>query len=75
MKARSGPSSARAAVIEESGGARPSGRGVAISHVADPSKLLASGSRRLHGDVVDALVDLVVALLDEEAPPDEGSVG
>lgn len=39
---------------------------VVIAPVSDPSKLLDGRARRLHGDVVDVLVDLVIAILDEE---------
>lgn len=58
----------RAALVEETG-ERPSGGGagaVVIARVDDPSKLLDGGSRRLHGDVIESLVDLAVALLEEE---------
>lgn len=37
---------------------------VTISVVSDLSKVLDARSTRLHGDVIDALVDLVVELLD-----------
>lgn len=39
---------------------------VVIARVEDPAKLLAGRSAGLHLDVVDALTDLVVALLDGE---------
>lgn len=53
-----------------------SGRGtVTISVVPNLSKLLDGRSTRLHGDVIDALVDLVVELLDEEPLHGEGQDG
>ncbi len=63
----------RVALLDERDGSRGAPRSVAISVVEDPAKLLAERSPKLHGDVVDALVDLVVALLDEEDRRDEGS--
>jgi hypothetical protein len=45
---------------------------VVISIVPDLPKLLDARSTRLHGDVIDALVDLVVELVDQEANSDEG---
>ena len=45
---------------------------VVVAHIADPSLLLDGRFRRLHADVVEVLVDLTLALLDEEAPV-EGS--
>ncbi|MDB4954447.1 MAG: hypothetical protein JWO36_2016 [Myxococcales bacterium] len=44
---------------------------VTIARVVDRAKLLDERSRRIHGDVIDALVDLVVAL-EEESADDEG---
>ena len=58
----------RTVLIEERESPHGTPREVAISVAVDVSKLLAGGSRRLHGDVVDALVDLVVSLLDEDVP-------
>lgn len=40
---------------------------VVVARVADPSRLLDERCRRLHGDVVEVLIDLTLALLDEEA--------
>lgn len=40
---------------------------VTISVVHDLSKVLDAKSTHLHGDAIDALVDLVVELLDEES--------
>ena len=45
---------------------------VTICVVHDLSKVLDAKSTRLHGDVIDALVDLVVELLDEETGHGEG---
>ena len=45
---------------------------VTISVVPDLSNVLDARSKRLHGDVLDALVDLVVELLDEETGHGEG---
>lgn len=58
----------RAALVEESRAeAANDERGaVVIAKVEDPAKLLAARGPRLHLDVVDALTDLVVALLDGE---------
>lgn len=58
----------RAALIEEACeriGNEEAGA-VVIARVADPSKLLDARPFTLHKDVVESLVDLVVALLDEE---------
>lgn len=58
----------RVALVEESRAeAANDERGaVVIARVEDPAKLLAARGPRLHLDVVDALTDLVVALLDGE---------
>lgn len=60
----------RAAIVEESQhDAANDERGtVVIARVEDPAKLLAArtGRPHLHLDVVDALTELVVALLDGE---------
>jgi hypothetical protein len=39
---------------------------VVVARVVDPTKLLDGKSRRLHGDVIELLVDLAIVLLDEE---------
>lgn len=41
---------------------------VLIARVDDPSKLLDGRTHHLHGDVVDALAELVIELLDRQAP-------
>lgn len=51
----------RTVLVTEQAGEVP--RPVVIAVVVDPAQLPAA---RLHGDVVDALVDLVVAMIDEE---------
>lgn len=60
----------RAALVEDSPpeAARGERGAVVIARVLDPSKLLAgrAGGLHLHHDVVDALTDLAVALLEEE---------
>ena len=61
----------RAAVVEGSRGASGAREAVTISVVPDVAKFLAERSLPLHGDVVDGLVTLVVALLDGE-DADEG---
>lgn len=45
---------------------------VTISVVIDPHKLLAERSAALHGDVIDALVALVIELVEEERDDAEG---
>lgn len=59
--------STRAAIIQETDERAENGSGgaVVIARV-DPSKLLDGRSPALHKDVVEALVDLAVALLDGE---------
>lgn len=46
---------------------------VTIAIVPDPAKLLDERSPRIHGDVLDALVDLVVELIDKDAVDGSGS--
>lgn len=53
-----------AALIAAPGGRR----GAEISRVDDPAALLSGAPGALHGDVIDALVDLAVALIDKDAP-------
>lgn len=60
--------------------AAPEGDGVAsrpsavtIAVVPDPARLLDERSRRIHGDVLDALVDLVVELIDKDEADGSGS--
>lgn len=57
----------RAAIIQETAKSAESGSGgaVVIARV-DPAKLLDERSPALHKDVVEALIDLVVVLLDGE---------
>lgn len=57
----------RAAIIQETAKRAESGSGgaVVIARV-DPAKLLDERSPALHKDVVEALIDLVVVLLDGE---------
>jgi hypothetical protein len=45
---------------------------VTISVIHDLSTVLDAKSTRLHGDVIDAVVALVVELLDEETAHGEG---
>lgn len=54
----------QAALLEERGAPHA---GVLIRVVADPEALLDGARYRLHGDVIDALADLVVMMLDQEA--------
>lgn len=61
---------ATAVVVDENLGAVSSGS-VRVSIVSDLAQRL--GARQpLHGDVIDALVELVVELLDEESAHGEG---
>jgi hypothetical protein len=62
---KAGPvDSPRVALIEtqEDGNAG----GVVIARIAEPETLFAGRTRRIHDDVVDSLVELTIALLDEE---------
>jgi len=54
----------QAALLEERGAPDT---GVILRVVADPGALLDGARYRLHGDVIDALADLVVTMLDQEA--------
>lgn len=45
---------------------------ITISVVSDLTRLLDARSTRLHGDVIDAVVDLAVDLLDEETRHGQG---
>jgi len=66
MKAARAPG-VRAAIIRETKRAEDSLPGaVVIARVDDPARLLDGSSRALHKDVVDALVDLAVTLLNDE---------
>lgn len=65
---------ATAVVVEENedAAAASTGGSVTISIVSDVAGLLDARSRGFHGDVIDALVELVVGLLDEERAHGEG---
>lgn len=69
----SSPSGAPAVVvIDEEREPTTSANGkVIISVVDDPATLLAEMSSGLHRDVVDALVEFVVGLIDADADEDE----
>lgn len=58
----------QAALLEERGAPNA---GVVIRVVDDPAMLLDDARYRLHGDVIDALADLVVMMLDQEAARNE----
>ena len=60
-----------AVVVDADEAALPEGP-VTIAVVSDVKGLLDARSRGLHGDVIDALVELVVELLDEEGVHGEG---
>jgi hypothetical protein len=62
---------ATAVVVDADEGAPPGGL-VTIAVVSDVKGLLDARLRGLHGDVIDALVELVVDLLDEEGVHGEG---
>ncbi len=63
-------------LVDEDPQRRASGIGtLTISVVPDPSNVLDARSTRLHGDVIDALVDLVVELLDKETGHGEDQDG